>query len=117
MARQKKSHKNRVGVVYSTDPDFNYTMADSLAKFKTDKAEKELHVRFEKKGRGGKHVTVIDNFTGSDNDLKSLAKTLKTSCGVGGTAKDGMIVIQGNFVEKIMDILREEGYQVKKTGG
>ena len=82
-----------------------------------NKKDQKLEAHFSNKGRGGKTVTVISGFVGPDADLKSLAKLLKTKCSVGGTVKDGEIIIQGNYRDKIMSILQKEGYQVKRVGG
>jgi translation initiation factor 1 len=67
----------------------------------------------ERSGRGGKTVTVVDNFVGTDDDLQDLGRTLKTKCGVGGSVKDGQIIIQGDFRERIVTLLKEYGYQAK----
>jgi len=76
-----------------------------------------LEAHFSNKGRGGKTVTIIKGFEGSDENLKKLAKLLKSYCGVGGTIKNGDIIIQGNFRDKIMDYLKQQGHQVKRVGG
>ena len=77
----------------------------------------QLEAHFSNKGRAGKTVTVIKGFEGEAKELKELAKTLKNAVGVGGTIKNGEIIIQGNFRDKIMDYLRQEGHQVKRVGG
>ena len=113
MSKNKKS-RNAVGVVYSTNPDYQYQYDDSDEQFETlPPAKQRLHVRMERSGRGGKTVTVVDNFVGSDDDLQALGRTLKTKCGVGGTAKDGQIIIQGDFRERIATLLKELGYPAK----
>lgn len=113
MSKNKKS-RNAVGVVYSTNPDYQYQYDDSDEQVKTlPPAKQRLHVRMERSGRGGKTVTVVDNFVGSDDDLQALGRTLKTKCGVGGTAKDGQIIIQGDFRERIATLLKELGYPAK----
>lgn len=114
---KKDSHKKRVGVVYSTDPDYNYALSDAFESVTPDRKNQELRVRLEKKGRAGKQATVIKDFVGKTEDFNALAKMLKSKCGVGGSAKDGEIIIQGNVVDKVMAILRQEGYTVKKSGG
>ncbi|RNL92662.1 translation initiation factor [Sinomicrobium pectinilyticum] len=80
-------------------------------------AEQYLEAHFSNKGRGGKTVTVIKGFEGAEEDLKDLGKFLKTKCGVGGSVKDGEIIIQGNYRDKVMELLRDEGYNVKRVGG
>ena len=113
MSKNKKS-RNAVGVVYSTNPDYQYQYDDSDEQLETlPPAKQRLHVRMERSGRGGKTVTVVDNFVGSDDDLQALGRTLKTKCGVGGTAKDGQIIIQGDFRERITTLLKELGYPAK----
>ena len=113
MSKNKKSH-NAVGVVYSTNPDYQYQYDDSDEQLETlPPAKQRLHVRMERSGRGGKTVTVVDNFVGSDDDLQALGRTLKTKCGVGGTTKDGQIIIQGDFRERIATLLKELGYPAK----
>jgi len=114
---KKNSHKKRVGVVYSTDPDYNYALSDAFDAVTPEKGDQDLKVRLEKKGRAGKQATVVKGFTGKPDDLNALAKTLKSKCGVGGSAKDGEIIIQGNVVDKVIGILQQEGYSAKKSGG
>ncbi|MGS2739589.1 translation initiation factor [Sinomicrobium sp. M5D2P17] len=80
-------------------------------------AEQYLEAHFSNKGRGGKTVTVIKGFEGAEEDLKDLGKFLKTKCGVGGSIKDGEIIIQGNYRDKVMKLLRDKGYNVKRVGG
>ena len=104
MSKNKKS-RNAVGVVYSTNPGYQYQYDDFDEQAETlPPAKQRLHVRMERSGRGGKTVTVVDNFVG---------RTLKTKCGVGGTAKDGQIIIQGDFRERIATLLKELGYPAK----
>lgn len=108
--------KNKKNIVYSTNPDFEYD--DEEQELETLPPEEQLlYVSIDRKKRKGKEVSLIEGFEGTDDDLKTLAKVLKSSCGVGGTAKDGEILIQGNFRDKIMDILAEKGYKTKRKGG
>lgn len=109
--------KDRLGVVYSTNPEFSYDK-DQEEKQETLQPQKQnLKVFLDKKQRKGKMVTLITGFIGTEEDLKSLAKMLKTKCGVGGSAKNGEIIIQGTFRDKVIDLLQAEGYKAKKAGG
>lgn len=109
--------KKRVDVVYSTNQDFSYDYEDELEEETLDPGDQLLYVSIDRKKRKGKEVTLVEGFVGTQEDLKDLAKILKSKCGVGGTAKDGEIIIQGNFKDKVADILTTEGYKVKKKGG
>lgn len=119
MSKEKRSKKFNSfdGIVFSTNPDepietFNEEQEDTLAPSKQD-----LRVQLDKKQRAGKAVTLITGFVGNEEDLKALGKLLKSKCGVGGSVKDGDILIQGDFRTKIIDILINDGYKVKKIGG
>lgn len=112
-----KKNKKRINVVYSTDPDFNFEEEIQEEQDTLSPNQQLLYVSLDRKNRGGKEVTLIQGFVGSDDDLKSLSKILKSKCGVGGTAKNGEILIQGNFVKKIMEILTHQGYRSKQKGG
>lgn len=110
---KKSSHKGRTGVVYSTDPDFSYE-SESMEEAETLPAKQQvLKIFYENKSRGGKEVTIIRNFIGTQADLQELGKKLKSHCGTGGSAKDGEIIIQGDQRPKVADYLRKQGYQVK----
>ena len=109
--------KDRLGTVYSTNPDFQFE-SNSVSEAATLPAQQQnLRVQLDRKQRKGKNVTLITGFVGQDEDLKELAKLLKTKCGVGGSAKDGEILIQGDFCNKVIDILKGENYKVKRSGG
>lgn len=111
---KKNDWKERLNIVYSTNPDFQYT-TDEMEEIETlPKQQQKLRVSIEKNHRGGKTVTLVKNFTGSDDDLKELGRLLKTRCGVGGTAKEGEILIQGDFKQKVIEILKNEGYTQTK---
>lgn len=110
--------KDRLNVVYSTNPDFGYEMDNDEEQVTLDKAKQNLRVSIDKKNRGGKVVTLITGFIGTENDLKELGKLLKSKCGVGGSAKDGEIMVQGDFKTKIIELLIKEGYaRTKGIGG
>jgi translation initiation factor 1 len=98
---------------YSTNPDFKYDddLEETISK---DKQNLEVWID---KHRAGKTAVIIKGFIGNNNDLKSLSKMLKTKCGVGGSAKKGEIIIQGDVRDKIMNILKKEGYNFKRVGG
>ena len=106
--------KDRLNVVYSTNPDYQYENIGEEEAETLPKNQQKLRVSIEKKGRGGKTVTLIRNFIGKENDLKELSKLLKSKCGVGGSAKDGEIIIQGDFKQRIIDLLKTEGYTQTK---
>jgi translation initiation factor 1 len=109
--------KSRLGVVYSTNPDFQYHK-DEAPEAETLPPEKQhLIVMLDRKQRKGKEVTLITGFFGSEGDLKELARKLKTGLGTGGSAKDGEIIIQGDFRDRVMQILKSEGFKVKRSGG
>lgn len=115
MAKQKKQRYD--GVVYSTADDFDYTNPEEAPDAETLPNEKQrLRVLLDKKARKGKIVTLVEGFAGKEEDLENLAKTLKQKCGVGGSAKDGEILIQGDFKQKIFDILIQMGYKAKSIG-
>ena len=106
------------GVVYSTNPNFSFANDSQGDSATLVPAKQDLRVMLDKKQRGGKMVTLVTGFVGSDDDLKELGKTLKTKCGVGGSVKEGEILIQGDFREKVMALLADMGYtKVKKVGG
>lgn len=109
--------KERLNVVYSTNPDFNYEEEQTTDKDTLPKNQQKLRIQLDRKNRGGKVVTLITGFVGSDNDLKELGKLLKTKCGVGGAAKESEIIIQGDFKLKIVELLKKEGYTQTKPIG
>lgn len=106
--------KERLNVVYSTNPDFEYESTEQEEAETLDKRQQKLRVSIEKKGRGGKTVTLVSGFIGTEDDLKGLGKWLKSKCGVGGSVKEGEILIQGEFRQRIIDLLKEEGYSQTK---
>ena len=106
--------KKRLGVVFSTNPDFVFDEEEEAVSATLSPSEQKLRVRIETNGRGGKTVTVVKGFVGTDEDIKSLAKNLKTKCGVGGSVKDGDVIIQGNLKEKVVLLLISMGYRDSK---
>ncbi|KAF2519308.1 translation initiation factor [Flavobacterium salilacus subsp. salilacus] len=115
MGKKINSLEDLGGFVFSTNKDFEYDNNDEQQETLPNN-EQKLEAHLDKKNRGGKIATIIKGFEGTDDDLKALAKQLKTLCGVGGSAKDNEIIIQGNFRDKIMDYLTKEGYKVKRVG-
>lgn len=113
---EKKDWKDRLNVVYSTNPDFNYQHDEKQNEETQPPQKQNLVVAIERKNRGGKTVTLVKGFVGSEDDLSELGRKLKTKCGVGGTTKDGEIVIQGEFKMRVADLLKEWGYRVKISG-
>ncbi|MGM9761403.1 MAG: translation initiation factor [Candidatus Cryptobacteroides sp.] len=106
--------KNRLGVVYSTNPDFKYVTDEPVEEETLEPGKQKLIVRIDRRQRAGKQVTLIEGFKGKSEDLAALAKTLKTRCGVGGTAKDGEITIQGDLRDKLVTLLTSMGYNAKR---
>lgn len=109
--------KKKVNIVYSTNPNFDFDYEEDEEQETLPPNEQLLYVSIDRKQRGGKEVTLIEGFVGETTDLKNLAKMLKSKCGVGGAAKDGNVIIQGKFKEKISELLKKEGYSVKMKGG
>ncbi|MBR1926643.1 MAG: translation initiation factor [Bacteroidales bacterium] len=106
--------KQRLGVVYSTNPDFEYDSAVSEEPQTLPPSRQRLIVSIDRRGRGGKQVTLVKGFAGSQEDLSALGRELKVKCGVGGSAKDGQIAIQGDLRDKVTAILNGLGYNAKR---
>ncbi|MDR2917016.1 MAG: translation initiation factor [Tannerella sp.] len=102
--------KDRLNVVYSTNPDFEYEKEENIEEDTPDKAKQQLRISLDKRNRKGKAVTLITGFIGTVADLEELGKFVKVKCGVGGSAKDGEIIVQGDFRNKILELLQKEGY-------
>ena len=106
--------KKRLGVVFSTASDYEYQTNDAEEVETLKESAQKLRVRIEKNGRGGKTVTIVGGFVGDETALKNLGKTLKSKCGVGGSVKDGEILVQGDFKQRIVELLRTMGYTQTK---
>lgn len=110
-----KKGKNKKGVMYSTNPDFEYEYENKEMETLPNN-EQHLKVCIDKH-RAGKIAVIIKDFVGTTDDLKDLGKKLKSKCGVGGSAKNGEIIIQGNVRDKVMELLQKEGFNYKRVGG
>lgn len=106
--------KARLGVVYSTNPDFKYQTETAQEAETLPPGKQRLIVGIDRRNRGGKQVTLISGFVGGQEDLKELSRVLKTKLGVGGSAKDGEITVQGDFRDKVVSILQGLGYNAKR---
>jgi len=109
--------KKRVNVVYSTNPDYNFDYDTEEKEETLNPSEQDLRVLLDRKQRKGKAVTLVTGFIGEADDLKELGKMLKSKCGVGGTVKNGEVMIQGDFRSKVIDLLKQAGYKAKQSGG
>jgi translation initiation factor 1 len=114
MAKKQQKVQN---VVYSTNPNFAYEFEQSDDTQTLPPQQQRLYVSIDRKQRAGKEVTLIEGFVGAEDDLKDLGKLLKSKCGVGGSVKDNEILIQGNFKQKIFDLLLKEGFSQTKQKG
>lgn len=114
---KKNNWKNRDGVVYSTADNFDYQYEHDQVADTLPPQQQNLKVLVDKSGRAGKQVTLVSGFVGASEDLDKLGKLLKSKCGVGGSVKDGEVLIQGDVREKVLQILVKEGYKAKKSGG
>ena len=115
MNMKKNDWKDRLGVLYSTNPDFQYETNEVEEEETLPKEKQALRIALDKKGRGGKVVTLITGFRGTNDDLAALGKELKVKCGVGGSAKEGEIILQGDFRQKVLELLQKAGYTKSRT--
>ena len=106
--------KKRIGVVYSTNPDYEYSDDSQEEADTLPKNQQKLRLNMERAGRGGKTVTLVKGFVGSEEDITALSKLLKQKCGVGASVKDGEIIIQGDHRQRLVEILKKEGYTQTK---
>ena len=106
--------KKRIGVVYSTNPDYEYSDHSQEESDTLPKNQQKMRLNMERAGRGGKTVTLVKGFVGSEEDITALSKLLKQKCGVGGSVKDGEIIIQGDHRQRLIEILKKEGYTQTK---
>lgn len=109
----KKEKKDRINIVYSTNPDFQYQYNETPEVTTLSPEKQNLRVILDSKQRKGKTVTLVQGFVGTEEDIKELSKLLKNKCGVGGSVKNGEIIIQGDLKEKVLSILRENSYRAK----
>lgn len=110
-----KKNQQRIGVVYSTDPHFSYEVEAEASVITLLPAQQNLKVQLDKKARAGKQVTLVTGFVGQESDLQELGKKLKNLCGAGGSAKDGEVLVQGDFRDKVTTWLIQQGYRAKKV--
>ena len=119
MAKDTKNNdwKDRLNVVYSTNPNFQYETGNTEEAETLSPNQQKLRVQLDRKNRGGKVVPLVTGFVGAAEDLKELGRMLKSKCGVGGSAKDGEVIVQGDFKQKVIELLKKEGYTQTKPVG
>lgn len=117
MSKKNNNWKKRDGIVFSTADSFDYQVGGDESEETRSPSQQKLKVLLDKKSRAGKQVTLVEGFVGSEDDLKELGKLLKNKCGVGGSTKDGEILIQGDHRDKVVQVLIQSGYGAKKAGG
>ena len=109
--------KKRKDVVYSTNPEFEYSFNEDMEEETLLPSDQHLYVYHDRKQRKGKTVTIVEGFVGAKEDINDLSKQLKSSCGVGGSVKDGLIIIQGEIRDKVISLLEKLAYKVTGKGG
>ena len=114
ISMKKNDWKDRLGILYSTNPDFHYETNEEVEAETLPKEKQVLRIALDKQGRGGKTVTLITGFQGTAADLAAVGKELKVKCGVGGSAKEGEIILQGDFRQKALELLLKAGYAKSK---
>ena len=117
MSKKNNDWKKRDGIVFSTADSYDYQFGEEESQDTLPPVQQKLRVLLDKKARAGKQVTLIEGFVGTEEDLKELGKLLKNKCGVGGSTKDGEILIQGDHRDKVVQVLTQAGYGAKKVGG
>lgn len=103
--------KKKLNIVYSTNPDFEYETDETPEEEALPKDKQSLRIQLDTKQRRGKAVTLVTGFIGSNDDLNELGKLLRVKCGVGGSAKEGEIIVQGDMRNRVLEILKQEGYK------
>lgn len=117
MSKKTNDWKKREGIVFSTADSFDFQFGEEVAQDTLSPNLQRLRILLDKKSRAGKQVTLIEGFVGTEEDLKELGKLLKNKCGVGGSTKDGEILLQGDHRDKVLQVLTQAGYGAKKVGG
>jgi len=117
VCRMDNDWKKRLGMVYSTNPEYQFNSEQEEAIERLAPNQQTLYISLDRKNRKGKSVTLINGYVGTGEELKALARELKSKCGVGGSAREGEILIQGDFRDRIASLLKEKRFHVKHSGG
>lgn len=113
---KKNDWKKRDGIVFSTAENFDFTYRENHEASTLPPQQQQLRVMLDKSGRAGKQVTLVTGFVGAEDDLVTLGKQLKNKCGTGGSVKDGEILLQGDFRDRVVELLQKDGYKAKRSG-